>query len=41
MDNQKTVLLLSSFGASILRASEASYDVIQKELEEATGRKVL
>ena len=41
MDNKKSVILLASFGTSILRASEASYDVIQKELAEAAGLNVL
>ena len=37
MDNQKTVLFLASFGTSILRAKEVSYDKIQAELARKSG----
>ena len=37
MSEPKTVLFLASFGTSILRAKEVSYDMIQKDLEESTG----
>ena len=35
MKNEKTVVFLASYGTSVLRAKEASYDLIQKELGEA------
>ena len=41
MSDKKRVILLASFGTSVLRAAEASYDKIAKDLEEATGLEVL
>ncbi|MBQ8159986.1 MAG: sirohydrochlorin cobaltochelatase [Clostridia bacterium] len=37
MSQKKQVIFLASFGTSILRAKEVSYDQIQKELEAASG----
>lgn len=37
MENQKTVVFLASFGTSILRAKEVSYDQIQAELAVVSG----
>ena len=37
MDNQKTVVFLASFGTSILRAKEVSYDQIQADLALVSG----
>ncbi len=41
MNNKDTVLFLASFGTSILRAAEESYDKIQADLEKATGLRVI
>ncbi len=41
MTNKDTVIFLASFGTSILRAAEESYDKIQADLEAATGLRVL
>ncbi len=41
MNSKDTVIFLASFGTSILRAAEESYDKIQAELEEATGLRVM
>ena len=37
MSNQKTVIFLASFGTSIVRAKEVSYDKIQAELAITSG----
>jgi len=37
MADKKQVIFLASFGTSILRAKEVSYDQIKKELEESSG----
>lgn len=37
MENQKTVIFLASFGTSILRAKEVSYDKIQADLAMTSG----
>ena len=41
MNKNDTVIFLASFGTSILRAAEESYDKIQADLEKATGLNVL
>ena len=41
MTDKDTVIFLCSFGTSILRAAEESYEKIQAELEAATGLRVL
>ena len=41
MDSKDTVIFLSSFGTSILRAAEESYYRIQEDLEKSTGLRVI
>ena len=41
MTNKDTVIFLASFGTSILRAAEESYDKIQSDLEASTGLRVM
>ena len=41
MNKNDTVIFLASFGTSILRAAEESYDKIQAELAKDTGLNVL
>ena len=41
MAEKNAVIFLSSFGTSILRASEESYDKIQADLERETGLRVI